>query len=171
MNSKTLTDVTSTTHPPCPPWCTSDYDYTDRFVSESHRVHQAGPMAMTLSDPGGEHTHKITLSLERYDYGGVLGEPVLHTAELVPDAYGRVRPVGLIPIPMSMATVRELGNALLALAAQDHTARPESLANKIDGPARGDDLRECDRCGCSFRPDSSPNLFLCWSCDEAEAGR
>lgn len=30
-------------------------------------------------------------------------------------------------------------------------------------------LVECEGCGHDFRPDSSPNLVLCWSCDERAA--
>lgn len=163
-------DLVSTEHPPCPPWCKSDYDYTDAFAADSHRIHHCDLTTLTLSDPDGEYTHKITLSLERYDYGGVLGEPVVHTAELTPDCYGNVRPVGLIPIPLSVASVRELGNALLALAAQGSTARPEFDVERLTDPR----WWECAACSHWFELDSSPDLELCCGCAEvrdAEAGR
>jgi hypothetical protein len=54
---------------------------------------------------------------------------------------------------------------------QPTTAPPEGHADNINRPPWCDDLRECADCGHDFRPDSSPNLILCWSCDENEAQR
>lgn len=63
-------------------------------------------------------------------------------------------------------------NLRLVVGAVSATSeRPQRPLDNINGAAQGDGLPECDRCGRPFHPDSSPNLFLCWSCDDAEAGR
>jgi hypothetical protein len=56
---------------------------------------------------------------------------------------------------------------------QASTKGPESAPNKINPLGRGVPLVECEGCGHDFHPDSSPNLVLCWLCDEhaaAESG-
>lgn len=43
--------------------------------------------------------------------------------------------------------------------------RLERLAKTLRDRDRG---QECTGCGHDFDPDTSPNLTLCWQCDEAE---
>lgn len=53
------------------------------------------------------------------------------------------------------------------MTAQTHTAGAEShVGGLVQLGLWGSDPTECATCGHDFRPDSSPNLIECWSCDE-----
>jgi hypothetical protein len=55
--------------------------------------------------------------------------------------------------------------------AQVRTAPAEPTLNEINhfGQSVRVALAECADCGHDFDPDTSPNLILCWVCDEADA--
>lgn len=161
-------DVIITGRTPHPQWCRSDYHHSD--PGDVSHTHEAPPVELSLISPEG-NTATVTVTLDRFDLNGKVGAPEVTVTEKTPNAYGDLGNVPAISIPLTMASARALGEALLALAAQGSTEAAESPADKIDAPLRGDDPPECDRCGLPFHPDSSPNLFLCWACDEAEAGQ
>jgi hypothetical protein len=96
--------------------------------------------------------------VERHDGDHAVGETVIAVSGLCPEEALSVDDAGRL--------VLILHYAVLAARAE----RPESNANENNPLDRGVDLRECERCGHWFHPNDSPNMILCWVCDEAVAG-
>jgi hypothetical protein len=172
MNSKTLYAVTSTTHPPCPPWCTehwdSDRDVQRGVITSIYRHHCGTEISLHCDDPDRETAGQdILFRAERYD-------PDFHQGACSVFLGTRSRNgnwADLLDIPLSLNSAQAFADQLLKAVAEALTAPAETAVDNINGGGRGDVLPECEKCGHSFRPDSTPSLILCWMCDAAEAGR